>query len=104
MTIKEMREKLGNLAKQIRALADKCNDDAQEWSAEDEQTWTRTNEAYDKVAADLEAAEERQGRLDRAALVERENHANDSLGMENRAGNDGASLVCTDEHRPTVGW
>lgn len=94
-----MREELGSLAKQIKGLADQANDESRDWSGEDEQKWTRTNEAYDKLAADLSDAEGRREKANRAAEIER--HASDtrSIGLEDRIGTDGSSLECGDEHR-----
>lgn len=100
MAIKELREEQGSLAKQIRALADKANDDSQTWQAEDEQTWTRLNESYDATVEKLKAAESGQQRLARAAEIESQSREDRGFGLENRVGNDGANSVeCSDEHR-----
>ena len=62
-TAKEYREKLQPLVTQIRELADKANDPAQTWTADDEKRWTEVNAEYDRTKAQAE-------RLSRAEVVE----------------------------------
>jgi HK97 family phage major capsid protein len=65
MTLKELQEQRNKLAAEIRSLAEKHKSE-DGWAAEDEQEWTRVNEAYDVTMRDIESAkqvEERQALL-----------------------------------------
>lgn len=65
VTASQLQEQLGTTAAEIRKLADKANDAAQTWTAEDEQKWKELNDSYD-------ATKERAQRLSRADDIEKE--------------------------------
>lgn len=95
-------EKKGSLAKEIRKLADKANDDKQEWLAEDEQRWAEVNKDFDATNAELEKIQQRLDMLSRASEVEDRLKDQRKIGREDRrgvAGGDGADIEITDEHR-----
>jgi HK97 family phage major capsid protein len=54
MNLKEMREKRGELQAEIRRLAELANDEKHEWSAEDEEAWTKVNAEFDELGAKLD--------------------------------------------------
>lgn len=103
MTLKELLEKKGKLAQEIRQLADKANDKDHEWSGEDEQTWERVNAAFDDNEEAIATENTILERLDRATAIESALEDTRSIGLHNRTagtGNtDGAETAITDEHR-----
>lgn len=77
MTLKERREKAGQLAKEIRELADKA-----EFDAQDQERWDKVNQEYDDNAKHIE-------RLEKAADVEsRMKDAADSRDNDGKPGRD----------------
>lgn len=68
MSAKALREKRGELYKELRRLADLANDKDHDWSAEDEENWGKVNKDYDALSSRIE-------RLERA----------DSLGKDQTA-------------------
>ncbi|MFZ5829813.1 MAG: phage major capsid protein [Planctomycetota bacterium] len=71
MTAKELREKRAKLVPQIRALADR----QAEWTAEDRQNWEQLNQDYDRLSAEVAAAEEVEQVRGRAQQLEAEQRA-----------------------------
>lgn len=57
MTAKELRELRAALAKQIRDLADKANNEKRAFTAEEETNWTKINAEYDALTRQIEIAE-----------------------------------------------
>lgn len=112
MSTKEMREKLGGLAKRIRELADRYNADPSKWAATDEDEWKRVNGEYDELKAKLDRAlrgedvdremsrdlgrEDYDGRQVRAESDRRDREEDRAAGR--RAGSDGAVAI-TERHR-----
>lgn len=102
MTLQEMLEKKGTLAAEIKRLADKANDDKQEWLGEDEQTWVRVNADYDTNEAAIKVEDEKRAKVQRAEAVNAPGSERRNLGREDRRGVPGGSsagVECTDEHR-----
>ncbi len=111
MTLKEMREKRLELAKQIRQQADKINNEKRDFTAEEKPNWERLNKDYDDLVRQIEVAE-------RAAKVTEETEqrasSNDPLpGREDRNGDpskqkqdDRAGAAPTEETRALAfqGW
>lgn len=54
---KALREKRAPLATRIRELADRANKEAREFTAEEQEQWTRVNEDYDSMTRQIERAE-----------------------------------------------
>ncbi|MBA3483494.1 MAG: hypothetical protein H0T51_16925 [Pirellulales bacterium] len=54
-----------DLAVKIRALAAKCSDDKQTWTADDESEWDRANARYDQLAGESRRDRRMIGREDR---------------------------------------
>ena len=69
-------EEQRTLGAKIKELAEKANDDGHSWSAEDEQEWTRTNEAYNEKQAEVQAAKESRDKADRATAIAEQLEAN----------------------------
>jgi len=102
VSIKEKHEHKGSLVKEIRRMADLSNDDGHSWSGEDEQEWTRVNEALDTLQAEIDDDEAGLARIERATSLEASLETQRRFGREDRRGNQGrltADAVCTDEHR-----
>lgn len=102
MSHQALMEKKGSLAKEIRRLADKANDDKQEWLGEDEQTWERVNKEFDETVAELEKVQQRLDMLSRASNIEDALKDQRKIGREDRRGvpgGDGPDTEITDEHR-----
>lgn len=79
MALKELQEKRGQLAANIRELADKFNAAGKQWAGEDEGNWTRLNSEYDanKKELDVETA-----KLEAAAKISDRLNAIDGEGQE----------------------
>lgn len=101
MTIKELLEKKGKQADDIRSLAELANDDSHDWSADDEAKWERANSAFDETQAALEAAEkdeeQRKVKAERAAHVEGLLKDTRNIGREDMRGE--SAEVSLDEKR-----
>lgn len=89
MTLKELQEKRGKLAAEIRRLADKFNADGKEWKAtEDRAAFDKVNAEYDAILAEIEAAQKRQSEADavEARLRDMEQH-------DSRSSNDPEGII-----------
>lgn len=88
MLAKELLEKKGTLAKEVRRLADLANDDKHKWTEEDEANWKKVNKDYDEVdqkAQRLVRAEElEKGQSDRAEAEERGKKDRKKPGREDK--------------------
>jgi HK97 family phage major capsid protein len=85
MNTKEMREKRAKLAKQIRELADKANNESRDFTAEEKQQWEAINADYDQLSRQIERAERAEqieGEQEQAA----EERSNRQPGREDRDG------------------
>lgn len=78
-TAKELREERNKLLPELQRLRDLNNNAEHDWSAEDEEAWTRANGDYDRLSADIERAE----RGERVDAIERDL---DTRRSEQRAG------------------
>lgn len=105
-TLKELQEQKGELVQSVLALRDKSNDDDHQWSSEDEQEWSRVNDALDELQVSIDAEVAKQERDSRAANLEASLNDNRQFGREDRQGNHGGQQVATDEHRNAAftGW
>lgn len=56
-TAKELREKRAPVAVKMRELSDRASNADHDWSAEDEQEWTRINAEYDQFTRQIEMVE-----------------------------------------------
>lgn len=63
MTLKEMQEKRAEIAKRIREMADKINEEKREFNAEETKNWDTANKEYDEFGEKID----RQVRLDKIA-------------------------------------
>lgn len=77
MTAKELREKRAALAKQIRALADKANNEKRDFSSEEKGNWEQVNKDYDDHTRQIDLAE-------RAEKVEAEQRQLDTRQIPGR--------------------
>jgi hypothetical protein len=55
--LQELREKKAQLAKEIRSLADKVNAENRNFTAEENEKWTKVNAEYNEVAQSVEINE-----------------------------------------------
>lgn len=84
MTPKEMLEKRGKLAAEIRKLADLANDENRDFSGEEKKQWEQVNHDYDELTRNYERAQ----RAEAVAKAAEAPVGDPRVGRDNRDGRD----------------
>jgi len=94
-SLKELREKRAAVFESMKTLRDRANDDEHDWSAEDEQEWTRCNAEYDALTEQTE----REERIQTIESSQGGGRGPDADGREELARRTGASELTEQEAR-----
>lgn len=81
--LKQLYEDRAEIAKEVRRLANLCNDDAHEWSAEDEEHWKEANEDYNELTRKIQM-EERANEIESSLQEKSDRRADIVRGKELR--------------------